>query len=315
MDLFSLGMFCIDEIHTSERSYTNIIGGAGTFAALGAGVLVSKKERRKVGFLCDEGFDFPASVSEELYQWGLGIVSRKDQFRVTTKAWNKFVNDDERLFKYLSPKRQVFPEDLPATARASRAMHLICSPQRCEEILASLIPESNQGQIYVWEPVPTQCIPSQYESLRSVVEKHHVHVLSPNALEAAALVGKPEPTTKDEVEALDLEHFQFAQCIVLRCGSLGSYLRNEHIKRWFPAYFAKHPERVIDPTGAGNAFTGAIGLALAQGFDWETTLAMASVAASFMIEQVGPPVYDSIADTWNGETGSVRMRHYLDKII
>lgn len=264
--------------------------------------------------MCDEAFDFSKSMSNEIYCWGLGVVLRKDRSRAATKAWNKFVNDEERLFIYLSPNRQIVPEDLPSKARASNAMHLICSPQQCEEILTCLIAEGNQCQLYVWKPIPNGFIPSQYEFLKSVMQRYHRSVLSPNSLESAVLAGLPEPTPKEGAEALDREHFQFVHCMIIRCGSMGSYLRTDKLKRWYPAHFANHPERVIDPTSAGNVFTGAILLALAKKYDWNTTLAMACVGVRFIIEQVGPPSYDPNSDTWNGQSGQEKIRSHLETL-
>ncbi len=52
-----------------------------------------------------------------------------------------------------------------------------------------------------------------------------------------------------------------------------------------PAY----PTRLRDPTGAGNAFSGALLAGWAGGEDVRIAACGAAAAASFMIEQHGPP--------------------------
>lgn len=308
-----MGMFCVDEIHTRTNSYANIIGGAGTYATLGAGIVLPRSHRKKVSFICDEGHDFSRTMKQEIESWSMGVIFRKNPQRETTKAWNKFVNNEERLFKYLSPKLQIFAADMPAEARAAKVIHLICSPQRCAEFMADLRDkELRPNQKFVWEPVPTECIPEQYADMKSVVTEFDVDVFSPNALEAAASVGLPEPTTKEAVEQLDTEHYGFAPTIVIRCGAMGSYLRTRSIRKWYPAYFETQQHRVIDPSGAGNAFTGGLGEAMALQLDWDSVMAHASVSSSFMIEQIGPPKYDPELDQWNGEAASDRITNYME---
>ncbi|KUJ17090.1 Ribokinase-like protein, partial [Mollisia scopiformis] len=76
----------------------------------------------------------------------------------------------------------------------------------------------------------------------------------------------------------------------------GSFEREEvpidpGIELWLPAFFSKgEEERVVDPTGGGNGFLGGLAVALARGRGVEEAAVWGSVAASFMIEQVGVPV-------------------------
>lgn len=309
-----MGMFCVDEVHTPTESHIGIIGGAGTYAALGAAVVLPLAQRKRVGFICDEGHDFSSKTKSEMENWSMGTIFRYDANRETTKAWNKFVNNEERLFKYLSPKLQIVAEDMQPPARNAKVVHLICSPQRAFDFL-HVLKKENPSQKYVWEPVPTECKPEQFPKLKAVVTQFGVDVLTPNALEAAAFVGLEEPQTEAEVEALVDSHYQFASVVVIRCGSLGSFVRSPNLRKWYPAYFtADQQNRVVDPSGAGNAFTGGLGEALAQNLDWDHAIAYASVGASFMIEQLGTPQYDKQADLWNGESAQVRIETYLRRI-
>ncbi|KAK0129045.1 hypothetical protein ONS95_000984, partial [Cadophora gregata] len=97
------------------------------------------------------------------------------------------------------------------------------------------------------------------------------------------------------------------------------------IEKWLPAYFGGgESERVVDPTGGGNGFLGGLAIALARGRGVVEASAWGSVAASFMIEQVGVPVLTSAAsgeegnegevELWNGVLVEKRLEDYLKKI-
>jgi sugar/nucleoside kinase (ribokinase family) len=76
------------------------------------------------------------------------------------------------------------------------------------------------------------------------------------------------------------------------------------IERWLPAYFTEKDAeagKVVDPTGGGNGFLGGMSVALARGKGPVEAAAWGSVAASFMIEQVGIPVLGVGMETEAGE--------------
>jgi sugar/nucleoside kinase (ribokinase family) len=90
------------------------------------------------------------------------------------------------------------------------------------------------------------------------------------------------------------------------------------LERWFPAYFGKKDQnRVVDPTGGGNAFLGGLAVALARGGPLEEAACWASVAASLCIEQVGVPVLgadENGSETWNGERVDDRLQKFMKRV-
>jgi sugar/nucleoside kinase (ribokinase family) len=88
------------------------------------------------------------------------------------------------------------------------------------------------------------------------------------------------------------------------------------MEKWIPAYHTD-ASRVADPTGGGNAFLGALAAGLARGKAVDVAAVGASVAASFVIEQVGVPVLgrDEAGDeTWNGVRPEDRLREFEDRL-
>jgi hypothetical protein len=97
---------------------------------------------------------------------------------------------------------------------------------------------------------------------------------SPNAEEALSLLGLPLPPTKIAVESAALSLLRLSSegpdCVIIRSGHLGAYIfsgQDDH-GQWVDAYWGpQDAARIVDVTGAGNAFLGglAAGLALCEG--------------------------------------------------
>lgn len=104
----------------------------------------------------------------------------------------------------------------------------------------------------------------------------------------------------------------------------GSVVREEievdpGIERWIPAYHQDQDaeSKVVDPTGGGNCFLGALAVALARGKPIEEACVWGSVAASFAIEQVGVPELGVDAEgreTWNCVRVDDRLREFRDRV-
>lgn len=81
-----------------------------------------------------------------------------------------------------------------------------------------------------------------------------------------------------------------------------SYARDQKTAdgTWVPAYY-QNSDRVVDVTGAGNAFLGGLmaGLYLEKEDVLQACL-YGSVSSSYIIEQYGLPVINS-EGRWNGE--------------
>lgn len=79
---------------------------------------------------------------------------------------------------------------------------------------------------------------------------------------------------------------------------------------WIPAYH-QDQNKVIDPTGGGNAFLGGLAVALARGQSLEEASRWGTVAASFAIEQVGMPILSVDGQTsvekWNDDVVLERL--------
>lgn len=97
IDFVSLGMLIIDEIEFTDRpTVYNILGGAGTYSAIGARLLSPGSKSRSVGWVADAGNDFPDSLRETINSWQTGCFWRETPERKTTRGWNGYGENEHR---------------------------------------------------------------------------------------------------------------------------------------------------------------------------------------------------------------------------
>ncbi|VBO45726.1 ribokinase [Burkholderia pseudomallei] len=78
------------------------------------------------------------------------------------------------------------------------------------------------------------------------------------------------------------------QALIITRGEHGATIRLRDGNEQIPAVRA---ERVIDPTGCGDAFRGGLLYGIEHGFDWATTGRLASLMGSLKIAHQGPQTY------------------------
>jgi ribokinase len=111
--------------------------------------------------------------------------------------------------------------------------------------------EASSGLVCV-NPAPAQRLPDEL--------LNRVDVLVPNRSELAYLTGTLLPQTIDEVEQA-VSHLHFSGAVVVTLGADGALVNDEDSVIHVEAPHIK----AIDPTGAGDAFCGALAHSLSQG--------------------------------------------------
>ncbi|CAK9783218.1 unnamed protein product [Cutaneotrichosporon oleaginosum] len=170
----------------------------------------------------------------------------------------------------------------------------------------------------VFEPAPTSCHPGELTAFEKAAAL--VDVLSPNHEELLSLYARPIPDDRQEIiEAVEkvMRHLlalgvgsRGKGILAIRCSSLGACIGTaEGGICWIPSFFQGEQHRVQDVTGAGNAFIGGYiaGLYL-TGDPYEAAL-HGTVSASFVIEQLGPPIlhFTPEGERWNGDSAESRL--------
>ncbi|KAH6659588.1 putative MAK32 protein [Truncatella angustata] len=252
IDFVTLGMFIIDDIEYLQPTppVKDILGGAGTYSALGARILSPGPKASSVGWIIDQGSDFPETLTSLIDTWETSALFRPTPDRLTTRGWNGYDEQEQRAFKYITPKKRLTAEDLTPSLLASRSFHLICSPARCQELVreirerrSGLVTSEGKGlpkPIFIWEPVPDLCTTDELLNCTNTLPL--VDVCSPNHSELAGFMGDSgiDPNTgeistaaverscEQLLASMPLQSFS----IVVRAGEKGCYIaRNGGRKR------------------------------------------------------------------------------------
>lgn len=191
----------------------------------------------------------------------------------------------------------------------------------------SRLHESLDRPVWIWEPVPDLCVPEELAHCLDALKV--IDVISPNHAELCALFGEVPHKADGSINSETIETCTFklvssgigktySGSVVVRCGKEGCFVAQRARTSWFPAYH-ETAERVVDPTGGGNAFLGAMGVSIARQaaemrlhFGTICAAALAgNVGASYAIEQVGMPELSIGAEgqeLWNGEAAELRYK-------
>ena len=232
--------------------------------------------------------------------------------------------------------------------------HMVCAAQRAMDLVNGIMDRrrsegydssSSSRPLFIWEPFPDSCIPAERQAFLDA--SRMVDIVSPNEVEFAGIFSdqghKDEQTRAKELLRNGIGPVKDGALIV-RAGRHGcrAYCGN-HILQ-MPAYHSPAQKglvssnAVIDPTGGGNTFLGALGMVIGHGLGPRLTssvnskklneitskwgkfrrlpeaLASANVAASFAIQQTGVPQIgcdEDGEDIWNGHSFEERFEEYV----
>lgn len=236
-----------------------------------------------------------------------------------------------KTFRYLTPPLQPTANDLEASSLLdTSAFHILATTTALQAHVAELQVRRARHNItseamIVWEPFPPHCVSA---NLGAHIEAcKDVDVFSPNHLELISLF---EEQPKGPFHCADIEdytkRFQHAQIensgkavhIVIRAGEHGCFLISKTGDYcWLPPYYGPQSSKIVDPTGAGNAFLGALTAVLQRGHCLSEAASFGNIAASFALEQIGLPKLEFLssgAETWNGDQYMRRLEEYKDRI-
>ncbi|KAI4257700.1 MAG: hypothetical protein LQ352_001540 [Teloschistes flavicans] len=350
MDFVTLGMFIIDEIHYQppKEPDFDVMGGGGLYATLGARLFRSPPASSKVGWVVHQGHDFPPKIKDRIRSWNTDCLFVQTPERPTTRAYNRYEAGGYRSFHYSNEKVRINEDSLTAAQLTSKTYHLLCSPDRCIDLVQGISnrrkdlardPRSDEqvikalmeDPVFVWEPMPDLCKPSELQKCLDALE--YVDVMSPNLDEFCSLLGIS--IDLDVPSGWDLMRQKCKEllgsvvggskiAVVVRLGAKGCYVTQCGRDLHLPAYHEQDTKhRIADPTGGGNTFLGGFCIGFVQSPDanradrFEEAALYGTVAASFAIEQVGVPVLTHSAtgeESWNNVTVKQRLDEYERKV-
>ncbi|KAI1423368.1 Ribokinase-like protein [Xylaria sp. FL1777] len=332
----SLGMTILDELRFSHQNTVfDVPGGSGFFAVLGARLFKPSPEAADVGCVVAAGCDLPKSLLSLLQSWQLTLLVLEDADQPCTRGLLEYLDDGfgGTRFSYVTPPLRPSTIQLGASNLLyARSFHFLALPEDLEDQVSTLLRlREEQGiterPMIVWEPAPMGC--DSVNLARHLETCALVDVFSPNHIELHRLFeGKRETDVEFSSSTTEAQARHFLQAgigpsqnglAVIRSGYNGVLvMSNNKQAEWLPAYYGKNSDKVVDATGAGNAFLGALAVALQETNDPREAALRGSVAASYAIEQFGPPTFTASAspsgELWNGSDVLSRLQELKSRI-
>ncbi|MBC7811923.1 MAG: hypothetical protein H7175_12285 [Burkholderiales bacterium] len=199
------------------------------------------------------------------------------------RAWQLFEHDGQRRELYRVKITEPFttgaqPSHFPAAYEGSKAYYLL---QGFDEIRTWR--EKLKGLV-LWEPLQQIMMPDadNRAAFRAVLRDCAIDIVSPNLIEAQAIYG--DDLSPDDLLSALLD--DGAHIAALRMGPVGSLIaRRDTGERC--SISVVDIAQMIDQTGAGNTYCGALLVGLMRGEKLQNAAVMGAVAASFCLEHIG----------------------------
>ena len=271
-DLLIAGSFAFDTINTQTARRERILGGTGTHASYGASFFT------KVFASGIVGNDWLPEYSQAFINHGIDVQNLEVKQDKKTSFWEAIYSKDMNQRDTL---------EFQANVLADYAPNLTADARACPYLLLANNPPAVQMEIirqctapkFIMADTMDFYINSVKDELLELLKQIHAMIL--NDGEARLLSGK-----YDLFDAGDAIRAMGPELVIIKKGEHGSIFMMGDDVCVFPAYPTR---KVVDPTGAGDCFVGALMgfLASQEKLDFQIlkeAMMYATVTASFTIE-------------------------------
>ena len=129
----------------------------------------------------------------------------------------------------------------------------------------------------ILNPAPAAILPDEVYGLSDY--------FTPNETEASMLAGIPVENVDQAEAAAKIFLDRGVKTAVITLGEIGVYVRNSEISQHVPAF--DMGDKVLETTGAGDAFNGGFAYALAEGMELTEAVSYGSATAAISVTRLG----------------------------
>jgi ribokinase len=212
----------------------------------------------------NEGVDLAHLLLDENHNTGTALIT------VDGKGENEII-------VISGSNMQLTPEDIESKKELFKKVKLVVCQLEIPigTVLKSAQLAKDNNIPFILNPAPAAVLPQEIFSL--------IDYLTPNEMELSMLAGlqiKRDGSLKEASEKLLQKGIKN---VIVTLGSKGAVLINNYTEKYFPAPSVE----VVDTTGAGDAFNGALAYALANEDSIEKAIQLAISVASFSVTKMG----------------------------
>lgn len=280
-DLVVVGHFAVDSISSPRISVPRpTVGGPPTYVSLAASKLGAK-----VSVISKVGEDFPKKYIEWLNANGIDLSGLKSIENASTTKFALRYENEERQLQLISRAPPITPGDISKSSEA-KAIHvtpianeLSVSVVNKLRALTETLSLDPQGFVRSFDETG-KTFQKRWKD-NNILE--HMDIYKSSLNEIRLVTGQT-----DLRMAMERIQEHGAKIVIVTRGLRGSAILYEGKFYEVPAC---EPRILLDPTGAGDAFTGAFLAEYIRGKDMVWCVCVGSAAASFVVEGVGPEVF------------------------
>lgn len=279
-DIVSVGHLSIDSIFLPERNKPFVVlGGSPTYVSFAA-----RRLDASTAVVSKVGGDFPNAYLWWLKQESVDVsaVARVESAQ-TTSFELKYINDlSDRFLRIKNRAPPITVEDLPNSLRA-KAIHIApiageITYEVAEKLksCADVLSFDPQGLVRIFDENGNVTLGS-LEDKRTL---ELVNIYKSSSAEIEALTNQSD--LNSSIKAI---HDYGVKTIIVTLGMNGAVLSVEGNIYNIPAYMS---EKIVDPTGAGDAFMGGFLAEYINDANYPRCACVGSAVASIVVEALGP---------------------------
>ncbi|MBC8112213.1 MAG: ribokinase [Verrucomicrobia bacterium] len=145
-----------------------------------------------------------------------------------------------------------------------------------ETVLTAMKLAKKYKKTVILNPAPAQALSTEM--------LQHIDIITPNQLEALFLTDLFVEDKANAMEAADWLHLKGVPVVVVTMAEQGAYVSSENFKGVIAAH---HVKKIIDTVAAGDTFSGALAVALAEKKSVPEAVHFANIAASLSVTRQG----------------------------
>ncbi|MFP4250658.1 MAG: ribokinase [Armatimonadota bacterium] len=184
---------------------------------------------------------------------------------------------ENSILSCMGANLEVSPEQVEGASEAIEAadMLLVQLGVPLEAVLRAMEIADTAGTDVLFDPTP----------VRGDLDRmwEHATVACPNETEAEVIIGEPATSLEDAARAAEWFAEHGVDIPIIKLGARGAVVLGDDGARLVRGYSVD----VVDTTGAGDAFAGALGTRLAEGAPVEEAIAFANAAGAMAASRFG----------------------------